>query len=331
MVAWLGTALAGLKAAGTFAKSEAAIMRVGMKTTTLENGSEFVTPVREYEIEASDADIERQFAEAGQRLGNGLHQTYWDAHRDRDALDVKVEVILLARSHAVMAGLEAKAETAFNALYDRHKHAIGKLKEKERVRYERLRLATAKPVEVEWRLPERIEFRRTEAAPDYERQLYLEDDGRFRADLGTWERELMAEELGTPEVVGWLRNQDRKPWSLEVPYLTGGAERPMFPDLVVVRQGDAGTGSEAGGYRFDILEPHDSSLADNFEKAGGLARFAERHGHLFHRIQLIRKQPSKAGGECYVRLELNSEAVRKQVLLVTSNPQLDALFAQHAL
>ncbi|WP_295435780.1 DEAD/DEAH box helicase family protein [uncultured Thiodictyon sp.] len=326
VVAWLGTELDGLKATGTFAKSAAAIMRVGMKTTTLDTGSELVTPVREYEIDASEADIERQFSEAGQRLGNGLHQTWWDTHADREALDVKVEVILLARSHAVMAGLEAKGETAFDALYDRHKHAIGKLKEKDRVRYERLRLATAKPVEMQWRLPERIEFRRTEGAPDYERHLYLEDDGRFRADLETWERELIAEEVGNPEVVGWFRNQDRKPWSLEIPYLTGGAERPMFPDLVVVRQGEA-AGSAVGGYRFDILEPHDPSLADNFEKAVGLARFAERHGHLFHRIQLIRKQPSKAGGECYVRLELNSEAVRKQVLLVTANPQLDALFA----
>ena len=329
VVAWLGTELDGLKATGIFAKSAAAIMRVGMKTTTLDTGSELVTPVREYEIEASEADIERQFSEAGQRLGNGLHQTWWDTHADREALDVKVEVILLARSHTVMTGLEAKAETAFDALYDRHKHAIGKLKEKERIRYERMRLATAKPVEMQWRLPERIEFRRTEGAPDYERHLYLEDDGRFRADLGPWERELIAEELGNPEVVGWFRNQDRKPWSLEIPYLTGGAERPMFPDLVVVRQGDVNAVSAVGGYRFDILEPHDPSLADNFEKAVGLARFAERHGHLFHRIQLIRKQPSKAGGECYIRLNLNSEAVRKQVLLVTANPQLDALFGQH--
>ena len=97
----------------------------------------------------------------------------------------------------------------------------------------------------------------------------------------------------------------------------------MFPDLVVVRQA-------AGGYRFDILEPHDPSLADNFEKAVGLARFAERHGHLFDRIQLIRKLPSQAGGERYARLEINSQMVRKQVLLVTANPQLDALFEQHA-
>jgi type III restriction enzyme len=121
--------------------------------------------VREYEIEASEADIERQFAEAGQRLTNGLHKTYWDAHAERDGLEVQVEVIALARSHEVMVRLEAKAEGAFDALYDRHKHATAKLKEKDRVRYERLRLATAKPVELPWRLPERIEFRRTEDAP----------------------------------------------------------------------------------------------------------------------------------------------------------------------
>lgn len=126
-------------------------------------------------------------------------------------------------------------------------------------------------------------------------------------------------------MVGWLRNLDRKPWSLEIPYQSGGAERPMFPDLVVVRRGEGGD-----GYPFDILEPHDPSLADNFEKAVGLARFAERHGHLFHRIQLIRKLSSRAGGERLFRLELNSEAARKRVLLVTANPQLDELFSAHA-
>ena len=41
-------------------------------------------------------------------------------------------------------------------------------------------------------MPQRIEFRRTEDAPSYERHLYLEDEGSFRADLGAWERELLA-------------------------------------------------------------------------------------------------------------------------------------------
>jgi type III restriction enzyme len=332
VVDWLGTELAGLQASGTFDKLLRGLTWVRMKTTTVQpdgdKNGEYVTPVREYEIEASEVDIERQFAEAGQRLGEGLHKAYWAANADRDALDVKAEAIVLARSHAVMARLEAKAEAAFNALYDGHKHATAKLNEKERIRYERLRLATAKPVEVEWRLPERIEFRRTASAPKYERHLYLEENASFRADLGTWEREVLAEELAKPEVVGWLRNVDRKAWSLEIPYPTGGAERPMFPDLLIVRKVGADGGA---GYCFDILEPHDQSKGDNFEKAIGLARFAERHGHLFHRIQLIRKQTSQAGGERYYRLELNSAAAIKQVLPLTSNAQLDAVFKQLAM
>lgn len=44
---------------------------------------------------------------------------------------------------------------------------------------------------------------------------------------------MLKERLAKPEVIGWLRNLDRKPWSLEIPYETGG-DRPMFPDLVIV-------------------------------------------------------------------------------------------------
>jgi hypothetical protein len=40
---------------------------------------------------------------------------------------------------------------------------------------------------------------------------------------------VLKEELAKPEVVGWLRNLDRKPWSLEIPYETGGDVRPDVP------------------------------------------------------------------------------------------------------
>ena len=67
----------------------------------------------------------------------------------------------------------------------------------------------------------------------------------------------------------------------------------------------------------------------NFEKAVGLAKFAERHGALFGRIQLIRKQ-SSAGGDYFARLEINQAAMIKKLLPITSNPQLDDLFANAA-
>lgn len=323
IIGWMEAQVGGMKSAGQFAAAEQAITRIGLKTLAVQNGTGIAEPEADYSIDASDVDIDRLFDEAGRALSHGLHMNYWQAHADRDALEVKVEVIVLSRHHSAMSALESAAGGAFDELYDTHKKAIGKLKEQRRIAYERLRLATAKPNEVPWHLPESIDFRRLPTAPCWKQHMYVESNGQFRAELGTWETGVLYEELVDISVVGWLRNVDRKPWSLEIPYDTGGNTRPMFPDLVVVRQ----TGAD---FTVDILEPHDPSLGDNFEKAVGLARFAEQHGHLFGRIQLIRKQTSPAGGEYFARLEINKTTTIKQLLLITSNPQLDELFAKLA-
>lgn len=319
IVAWMTTQIEGMKSAGLFALAAQAITRVGLRTLALDNGTGVAEPEADYHIDASDVDIDRLFEEAGRVLSHGLHMTYWQANADRDAMDVKVEAIVLARHHPSMTAMESAAENAFDTLYDTHKKAIAKLKEQRRGKYERLRLATAKPSEVPWYLQESIDFRRQPTDPVWDRHIYVESNGQFRAVLGTWEAGVLQEELARPETIGWLRNLDRKPWSLEIPYEAGGDIRPMFPDLVIVRKVE-------GEIVVDILEPHDPSLGDNFEKAVGLARFAERHGALFGRIQMIRKQASPAGGEHFARLDINKAATIKQLLLITSNPQLDALF-----
>ncbi len=319
IVSWMGERVAALKTSGQFEAAAKAITHVGLRTLAVRNGTGVAEPEADYHIGASSVDIDRLFEEAGRVFSHGLQMEYWRAHADRDATDAKVEAIVLARDAARMAELEGLAESAFNALYDQHKKAIHRLKEQRRSVYEKLRLATAKPSEVQWHLPESIDFRRQASDPLWERHLYVEGNGQFRTELGSWEAGVLKEELADPHVVGWLRNVDRKPWSLEVPYETGGDIRPMFPDLVVVRKVGA-------DLLIDILEPHDPSLADNFEKAVGLARFAEKHGAQFGRIQLIRKQ-SSAGGEHFARLEINQAAVIKKLLLISSNPQLDELFA----
>ncbi len=319
IVAWMETQIKAMQAAGDFDAAAQGITRVGLKTLAVQNGTGVSETEADYHIDASDVDIERLFEEAGRILSHGLHMNYWQAHADRDALDVKVEVIVLVRQHRAMAALESAAELAFDSLYDSHKKSIAKLKEQRRASYEKLRLATAQPNEVPWRLPESIDFRRLPSDPLWERHLYVESNRQFRASLGTWEAAVLQEELAKPEVVGWLRNIDRKPWSLEIPYETGGDIRPMFPDMVIVRQIE-------NELSVDILEPHDPSLGDNFEKAVGLARFAQRHGALFGRIQLIRKQASPAVGEHFARLEINQAATIKKLLPITSNPQLNDLF-----
>lgn len=320
IVAWMDERIALIKTAGQFNSALKNLTQVNLRTLVIQNGAKTAEPEVEYVTRASAMDIDRLFEEAGRVLSHGLHMEFWRTHADRNAIEVKIEAIVLAHDHLAMQTLESAAEAAFNALYDQHKQTAAKLSERRRASYEKLRLATAKPSEIPWRLPATLDFRRQPTDSLWERHLFVEDNGQFRAALGSWEASVLQEELAKPEIVGWLRNLDRKPWSLEIPYATGGEVRPMFPDLVLVRRTEEGCA-------IDILEPHDPSLSDNFEKAVGLAQFAEKHGHLFGRIQMIRKQSSPAKGEHFARLEINREGMIKKLLLITGNPQLDNLFA----
>ncbi|MBA3040881.1 MAG: type III deoxyribonuclease [Rhizobiaceae bacterium] len=324
VVSWIDAQVAGLISAGSLAGDVEALTSVGLATLTVEQGGQLgpaATPIA-YRVPVSSVDIDHLFEQAGRVLSNGLHMAYWQANADRPAMEVKAEAILVSRDHTAMAALEAAAGAQFDALFDANKRSIMKLREQRRAHYERLRTSSAKPSEIPWHLPETIDFRRRPDAPRYEGHIFIEDDGSFRAELGTWEEDVLAEEALKPDFLGWFRNVDRKQWSLEIPYATGGLVKPMFPDLVIFRQG-------LKGLLADVLEPHDPSLADNVEKAVGLAYFAESHGHLFGRIQLIRKLSSPSGGEKYVRLEINSTSMQQELKRSTTNPQLDALFHSH--
>jgi len=312
-----------LRDAGTLEDKAKQITGIDLKTIAVEHGTGVAEDDGEYTIEAASADIDRHFQQAGRLLGNGLHMDYWRDQGDRDADEVKVEAVVLAQDHEGMKNLETFAEGEFDTLYAKHKRDIAKLKEQRQQHFQRLRLATSVPQTIPWALPDTIYFRRSPKAPEYDKHLFLEEDDTFRADLGTWEQEVLQEELADASVIGWLRNVDRKPWSLEIPYEDAGNVKPMFPDLLVVRQ-------DAKGYLFDILEPHDPSLKDNAAKAVGLAKFAEQHWALFDRIQLIRKKKGADGVERYFRLDVGNDAVRKKVLAVTSNRQLDQIFDDEA-
>ncbi|MBJ6611340.1 MAG: DEAD/DEAH box helicase family protein [Candidatus Thiothrix moscowensis] len=312
-----------LSASGTLATQAKQITGISLKTVAVSHGTYIAEEGETYIIDAASADIDRHFQQAGRLLGNGLHMDYWRTHGDRDADEAKVEIVVLSQNHQAMQQLELYAEQQFDTLYADHRRDIGKLKEQRRKHYERLRLATADPQPIAWLLPESIDFRRSKEAAVYDKHLFLQEDGQFQADLGTWEREVLQLELANPAVIGWFRNVDRKPWSLEIPYEDGGSVKPMFPDLLIVRQ-------DAKGYQFDIIEPHDPSLKDNAAKVIGLAKFAEKHWMLFDRIQLVRKQKAADGKEHYFRLDMGNDVVRKKILSVTDNTQLDQLFAAEA-
>jgi type III restriction enzyme len=231
---------------------------------------------------------------------------------------VKLEAVIVAASATARAAIERKSKAKFESLFDVNRPAIGKLPELARTGYDRLKSASVTPESVPWRFQDSIDFRRDLKETAWEGHIYVEVDGTFRTTLSTWEEGVLRGEMKRDDFAGWLRNVDRKPWSLEVPYQVDGTWKPMYPDMLIVR-------AVGDGFVFDILEPHDDSRADNLYKAQGLALFAEKHGDKFGRIQLIRKK-----GDSFVRLEMNKTAVRDRIRQAASNPAIDSIFEELA-
>jgi hypothetical protein len=69
----------------------------------------------------------------------------------------------------------------------------------------------------------------------------------------------------------------------------------------------------------DLMEPHRGE--DSLAKVHGLCKFAEDHGDHFGKIEWIRIE-----GKQIQRLNVNSPAVRKEVLAANVDGALDSLF-----
>ncbi len=322
VIAKMAAEVQRLKAEGDYAERVARI--TGIKLERVKVSAAVMLDERAvYTVAAEAADIDRQFEQAGALLSNGLHKEYWKTNADRDAAEVKIEAIMLARDLAAMQALENVAEAEFDRLYDQYRLDFP-AKELRRQHYERLRLSTSVAKPIPWVLPASIPYKCPPTAPVYEKHLYAGPDGQFRIVLGTWEQGVLEQELARSEVVGWLRNVDRQNWSLEIPYRdSDGVVKPMYPDLLIVR-------SVEGKLRFDILEPHDPDRDDNVPKTVGLAEFAGKHGTQFDRIELIRRKRGEDNKFHYYRLNVAAERTRKQVLPIKSNDELDRVFDDEA-
>jgi type III restriction enzyme len=124
---------------------------------------------------------------------------------------------------------------------------------------------------------------------------------------------VLAEEAARGDFVCFVRNFDRKPWSMSYVYLLASEERPGYPDFIVVRKRD-------GSFVADILEPHRGE--DSLPKAKGMARYAEKHGLHVGRVQMIRKDQGKLK-----RLDFTDIRIRQLIASIQSTEELNHLFA----
>ena len=295
---------------------------ITLNAVTVEQGTWKEIHGQTLTVPLDEKNIEDLFNRAGQRLGEGLHLDYWQTHYDRDEADdmpnrAKLELFLCLQDEKAWKALEKTCGDRINALLKQHKAAIKKLTTAEQEDYNKVQEVAKDPEPLAFLPPAEIMLSVDAKDPTYRayaHHLYIDATGHFVAQLNSWEHAVIEVEIARDDVIGWLRNFERKPWALALPYETGGVVKPMFPDFLVVRR-------DGAGLLVDILEPHAPSLADSYAKAKGLAQFAAKHPGQFGRIELIRLD-----GQEIKRLDMDDPNNRAKVLAVNSNAGLDLVF-----
>ena len=196
---------------------------------------------RTEEIEAAPENVDDLFRAARRRLREGLRDEYF-RHRvkvdDADPDDVKIEAFLLSNDADALSRLEAAALSQTEKWLDDQDAAIEALPEGRRQPYEDILGLAAEPERTKVRPPDTVRSRKSDVT--WSKHLYVDEHGNFPDKLGTWEAKTIEEEMDRDDFVAWLRNPSRKPWSLRVPYKSGGEWSGMFPDLLVFRAREGG-------------------------------------------------------------------------------------------
>jgi type III restriction enzyme len=262
-------------------------------------------------------NVDDLFEATGRKLNEGLHKDWWRARvkgTPSEREKAKLELFALGAESGVMAKVDAAAQAQVQKWVKAHSHAIADLNEERRALYDEVKYLAADPEQTSIAYPSVIQVR--QGKDGWGKHLYVDSNGEYHFDFYGSESDVLTEEIGKKGVVAWLRNTDRKPWALCIPYDVGGEKRPAYPDFLFVR-------SEGGRLAVDIIEPHEIAFSDAPAKAAGYANFAARHFDKFGRIELI-----LLDGKASRRLDLTDEATRNRLRGVTLKEQLRQIVSE---
>lgn len=299
------------------------IMEFEMKTQVFDVFGENVDDNIIYHfMSTTDTDIDRQFRRAESKLGNeGVGNRYGMYFYDtEDPNAYKIDVILFAADEECVARLNDYAEKEFHHMNDQYRRKMVGLDDRFIRQYNTIVSDGDKVSKHNFRLPETINVSRDADGQIYTDHLFVDDSGKARIKLNTWEQGVLEEERERPDYVCWLRNPPRKPWSLCIPYEMGGETKPAYPDFLIIRK------DEDGEYVIDILEPHDPTRTDNIGKAKGFAEYARQNPGV-GRIELIRMGQDGLGHNRFKRLDMAKSLIRDKVSHAMTNDELDHIFA----
>lgn len=243
---------------------------------------------------------------------------FWKSKKKEhdDPLLAKLQLFQILQDRQAWKKLETASKDRIDELFKKYNDHIEDRTSSRREEYRKVKGQAKEPVEDHLTLPQDGEIEVKEEQPLWEQHLYVEEESsKFGAKFNKWETKVLKEELADNNVIGWFRNVPRKSWALCVPYRMHGDNKAFYPDFIVFRK-------EKKKIVADILDPHESGLADAVDKAKGLAEYARRHAGAFGRIELIIINDRKD----ILRLDLTKGSVSEKVLKLSGKAHLDELF-----
>jgi type III restriction enzyme len=272
-----------------------------------------------HSIRLVEQNILDLFADAGRRLGAGLHVAYLrsrlDGKRPPSATVARAELCVLINDRATQESLERVAGKEIKSWWTRHHSARLRLSLERQADYARVNRMAAEPEPDYLHLPSSITV--TAGPKVWKQHLYADANGQFRPSppLNRWETLALNEELQRKGFKAWLRNPVRKEWSLGVPYEEGGVTSVMYPDFMIFRS------EGKSGVICDLIEPHAPNQGDLAPKLRGFCKFANEHGDKFGRLELVIVDGAK-GREKLLRINVNDPDVRDKAKLLTDAAQV---------
>jgi hypothetical protein len=231
---------------------------------------------------------------------------------DEDLREAYVRASALATVKPLREKIDREADALVDAWFAEHRVAILGLTDERQQEYEDIRSLATEPQTGVLRRPrnrledfaEVLDSGQVTTAPLVKSHLMSDAHGDFPIGaLNSWEREVVEVELSRPDVVAWYRNPSHSGVdSVTVAYRDAiGDWRSMHPDFIFFNRVD-------GVVRPSIVDPHGQHLEDSLVKLQGLAKYAERYGEAFHRIEASLK-----AGERWRVLDLKRADVRVAV------------------
>lgn len=291
-----------------------------------------------YTMTADERSIERsrtmaQRGLSGRQLTKYINSLIDDPHSPMETYDATVQGIAAGLVDDLVARVQLDAATRVRTLLDETRAARKGLSDEQRAPYERVITSGAEPLTTDFVLPSKIMVQRNQVKdpdgnPIKDKYVYIDDtytghvigdmDGLFPAELNSWERHVLDVEQHRDGEVYWYRNPSRAgASSVVVPYIIDDEWRAMCPDFIFFT-------ARESGVEVSIVDPHGAHLGDALAKLQGLARYAEKHGSAFGRIESV----AEVDGT-YRVLDMQMERVRDAVNEAESANQVFASDVAH--